>query len=1765
MITLHNYKLVTKIYESVNSIIYRGLRNEDNQPVILKVLQQDYPTPEELTRYRQEYDILFGLNLAGVVKTYGLEKHQNTLVIILEDFGGQSLKDSMAQRYLTVKDFLSLAMAIADNLGHIHAANIVHKDINPANIVWNPETEQVKMIDFGIATRLPRENPMLKNPNQLEGTLVYLSPEQTGRMNCALDWRTDLYSLGVTFYEMLTGKVPFDSEDSLELIHCHIAKTPTPVNEMRPEVPPILSNLVIKLIEKNAENRYQSAFGLKVDLEKCLSQLENTNKIAAFPLAQNDFSGYFQIPQKLYGREQEVNTLLQAFEKISSGAAEMMLVAGYSGVGKSALVREVHKPMTEKHGYFAAGKFDQYQRNIPYSAISQAFNEFCDYLLTESTDQLNHWRKQILAAVGNNGQVLLDVIPQLELVIGPQPAVVKVGPTEAQNRFNLIFQNFFRAICLPEHPLVLFIDDLQWADLASLALLKLLLTNADSGYFLIIGAYRDNEVDAAHPLMVMVEEVKTQAVVNTMTLFNLSYQDVNRLTAEALNCELDKAISLTDLVYNKTQGNAFFTRQFLESLYQQELLGFEWQTHQWQWDMDKIAAQGFTDNVVDLMAGKIAKLPSQTQMILKLAAAIGNQFDLDILSVIAQSSPKDTLAPLWLVLTEGLIFPLDEKYKNWEELAKNPATVHFKFQHDRVQQAAYSLIAKQDQLTVHLQIGQLLLANTPSDQLEEHIFDIVNHFNQAIAVITEEADKFQLVKLNLKAAQKAITALAFQPALTYLQTAIELLGNDAWQKHHAFCLQLYTQATEAAFLNAEFELMDQWGQVVLEHTKTGLERLKIYEIQIEAYSIQDQLNKALNKGLAVLKEWGINFPEKPTDSEIQKALVETQSLLNYQPLETMNNLPQLTSPDKQILMRITSALIYVAYMKTPKLLLLLTCYQVKFSLKHGNSAYSAIGYIVYGVLSCLAGNIETGFQFGEQGLRLAEQFPNFKSRILSAFEPALRHWKEHLKNSLKPLLEGYQSGLETGDITIGSGLNAGMYCINLYFVGKELTFVKQEIAIYNHALAQFNQDVILIWVEITEQTVLNLIGQTSSNLPPYHLSGDAFNEDEKVPLDDLGFIVMYLNKLILSYLFYAYPQAIENAFLVAKYLTDIIGEIYQHLFHFYDSLARLAVYSDSPPSEQTSILDKVAANQKKMQKWAHHAPMNFLHKFYLVEAERCRVLGKDGDAREFYDKAIKGAHENEYLNEEALAYELAGRFYLAKDQSKLAQVYLRDAHYAYQQWGAGAKVKDLETRYPQFIVKRTPKSSETVATISALTDSTILISSSSSTYSNQLDLSSVVKASQALSGEIFLERLLTKMMLLVIENAGAEKGFLLLPDKEQWFVEAESDLNISNINVLHSIPLEQHQQIPTTLILYVARRQEHVVLDNACVNEQFHRDPYIIEHCPKSVLCAPLVNQGQLAGILYLENNLAEGAFTPDRLQVLQVLSSQIAISIENALLYRTLEQKVEERTAQLADANQQIMALNEQLKSENLRMSAELDVSRQLQQMLLPREEELADIPDLEIARFMEPADEVGGDYYDVLQHHGRVLFAIGDVTGHGLESGALAIMVQASVRTLLADNETDPVKFLSALNDMVYRNVERMKSTKNLTFALIDYLDKQLYLSGLHEEIIVVRQGELELIETLELGFPLGLDKEIADYVNQTIITLNTGDVVVLYTDGVTEAENIEGDMYGLERLCEVVQQNWQQTAQQIQQIVVDDVRQFIGEQTVFDDITLLVLKQK
>ncbi|SKB12076.1 Serine/threonine protein kinase [Planktothrix sp. PCC 11201] len=1772
MLKIDGYQTFTAIYESANSAVYRAIRETDNQRVILKVLKQDYPTPAELTRYKQEYELTRTLNQEGVVKAYGLEKYQNAFVMFVEDFGGESLKILRQHHQFSLGEFLSIAIKISTSLGQIHFANIIHKDINPANIVLNPQTQQLKIIDLGISTRLTRENPTLRNPNVLEGTLPYISPEQTGRMNRSLDYRTDFYSLGVTFYEMLTGKLPFETEDDLELVHCHIAKQPILPSEINPLIPPVLANIVMKLMAKNAEDRYQSAWGLKADLENCLQKLQSTGNIDNFTLATQDISDKFQIPQKLYGREFEITTLLTAFERVSSPSSllankdfrgsELILIAGYSGIGKTALVKEIYKPITEKRGYFIAGKFDQFQRNIPYSAVVKALGELIRNLLTETEVELNKWQAKILASLGVNGKVIIDVIPELELIIGKQPAVPELGANESQNRFNFVFQNFIKVFTQPEHPLALFLDDLQWADGASLKLIQLLMSGDVQGLFLM-GAYRDNEVSPAHPLILTLDEIaKNGAIIERVFLSPLDLVTISELIRDALKTTPEKVKSLAQLVLLKTGGNPFFINEFLRSLYTEELLKFNRISLSWDWDLDDIEKRDFTDNVVELMTGKIKRLPPETQDILKIGAAIGNQFDLPLVSAVESTGLRNIIDSLDRAVSENLVMPLDTRENIELALLKTPnyELPNYKFIHDRVQQAAYTLIPELEKPETHLKIGKQLLEKLSEQQREEKIFEIVNNLNLGKELITTKSERDALAKLNLLAGKKAKIATAYNAAVEYLNLGIKLLSADSWQSQYHLTLSLYSEAVEAAYLNGNYEEMEKWAEVVLKQAKTMLEKVKIYEVKIQTSMAKSQQLEAVKVGLEVLNLMGISLPKSPTPLDIQQALLETNTCLNGKTIDDLLNLPLATDPDHLAIMRILSSMGSSTYQAAPTLFPLIVLSLVTLSVKHGNSLFSPYGYASYGViLKGVLLEIDSGYNFGNLALILVNKLNalEFKTEINFIAGSCTVHGKVHAKETLSLLSEGYQSGLENGHLEYGgyAAMQKGQYS---YFIGQELTELAREMAITSHSLAQLKQNNALIWNQIFQQTVLNLL-ETSNN--PCYLLGAAYNEQTSLPMlkqanDRTGLHYFYVNKLILCYLFGDDQQALEHTMDAANYLDGVTAFLVESVFHFYDSLVRLIIYPFVPNAEQDCLLNKVQANQEKMQKWANHAPMNFQHKFDLVEAEKCRVFRQKLEAMDLYDRAISGAKENQFIQEEALANELAAKFYLNWGKEKIAKDYMQSAHYAYTLWGATAKVKDLEKKYPQLL---------TLTSTTPLIKGTRTTRKSSGVDSGDtLDLATVMKASQAISGEIVLDQLLVSLMKIIIQNAGAQSGYLVLETQGQLLIEASGVVNDDNITALQSIPLENH--LPVTLVNYVARLKEDVVLKDATKEGNFVNDPYIITHQPQSILCTPLLNQGQLIGIVYLENNLTTGAFTPDRLEVIKLLSGQAAIALENARLYQTLENKVVERTAQLAEANQEISALNEKLQEENLRLSAELDVAKKLQEMVLPKPAELDAIEGLDIAGYMEPADEVGGDYYDVLLSEHGVKIAIGDVTGHGLESGVLMLMAQTAVRALKESNETDPVRFLDILNRTLYGNIERMNSDKNMTLAIIDYADGVVKLSGQHEEMIVVRaDGVVEKFDTIDLGFPIGLDAEIADFIAQTTVQLNSQDIIILYTDGITEAENINQELYGLEKICQIVVKNRHLSAPDIRQSVIDDLRQFIGNQKVFDDITLVVLKQK
>ncbi|MBW4668334.1 MAG: diguanylate cyclase [Cyanomargarita calcarea GSE-NOS-MK-12-04C] len=1483
MIPISEYEILEKIHEGIETVIYRGKSKQES--VAIKLLKSEYPTLEEITRLRHEYKVLKDLTIEGVVKPYGLEKYQNSFALILEDFGGQSLSQILRSRKLTILECLLRAIALAETLIDLYQVAIIHKDIKPSNIIINVETGQVKLTEFGLSSRLCLEKQTISNPNLLEGTLAYIAPEQTGRMNRSIDYRTDFYSLGVTLYEMLTGTLPFTSHDPLELVHCHVAKQPVPPYLLL-EIPKAVSDIVMKLLAKNAEERYQSAAGLKFDLETCLLELQNTGEIKDFILGQRDRGSQLSIPQKLYGREGEVAMLMDAFWRVSQGATEMMLVTGYSGIGKTSIVNEIHKPIVAARGYFITGKFDQFRRDIPYSALIQAFQELIRQLLTENEQQIAIWKNKLLEAFGDNGQVLIDVIPEVELIIGSQADVPKLGAAESENRFNHVFQQFVDIFCQLEHPLAIFLDDLQWADSASLKLIRLLIADDSSRYLFLIGAYRDNEVNPTHPLIQTLEKLcQTDTLIHNITVESLLLTHVQQLVADTLNEA--KATSrvklLAELVFNKTQGNPFFLTQLLKSLYTENLLVYQVATDSWQWNIHQIQAVGITDyNIVELIARNIRKLPPDTQKVLQLAACIGNQFNLDILATVNETSEILTSAQLWSALQAGLILPLSSNYKipivfeqaESDFLKVSDIKIEYKFLHDRVQQAAYSLIPESSIQSTHLKIGQLLLKNTTLQEQKDNIFTLVNQLNFGTDLLKTQIEKDELAQLNLIAGQKAKASTAYEAAVNYLNIGLQILHPDSWQNQYRLTFDFYIEISEAEYLNANFTRALFLCELALTQVYNLLDNVKFHRIKIKIYIAQNQIDTVLDIGQNVLQMLSISLVESPP---------------NNIDVEQVANQPIMNDSYKLAAMEVLILIFAPACFRQSAIALPILYTMIEVSRKYGNSPPSISAYALYGAVK--AGiDINLAYQLGQISLKILDKLnaKEFKSKALVTIYISIIYKKNHIKETINPLHEAIESGLEVGDIEFACHA-ANFYCSHLFFVGKHLELVTQNQTAYIEFISKLEQQHPLYLVKISAQAVANLLGQSADKTK---LIGEILDEEEALPYllsinNSMSLFNVYFYKSFLCYLFEGYQNSLEYAKIAVNYGNFLKSEIIFTLHNWFYSLALLAEYSDNLlKSEKKQVnnleqyLSQVDENQKKMKYWAEHAPMNYQHKYDLVEAEKARVLKETLTAMDYYERAIAGAQKNEYIQEEALAYELAAKFYLALGRQEIAQTYMTKAHYGYICWGAIAKAKDLESKYPHIIIFSKNNSYHFTTT----------------SNSQVLDLVTILKASQAIADEIILEQLLKKIMAITIENAGAQTGFLILKQQEQLFIEAYSAVDTSEVVVYESVLAETSEQLPNSLINYVVRTREDVILTDASREGIFTTDAYMIQNQPKSVLCTPIIYQGELFGLLYLENNLAVGAFTSQRLEVLRILSSQAAISIKNAQLYQNCKQEIGER-----------------------------------------------------------------------------------------------------------------------------------------------------------------------------------------------------------------------------------------------------------------------------
>jgi len=1451
------YKIGEKLYENGRTLICRGHHLSKRETAVLKILKPGAATKEGMARFRREFELISRINLPGVVRAYGLEDYQGGLIMALEDIGGLSLDRLGSHHALSLKELLALLIEIVDTLEELHQQGIIHKDISPAHIILNPKTGKSKLIGFALAGKLLSGGS--QPPASLEGTLAYISPEQTGRMNRNVDYRTDFYSLGATFYYLLTGKPPFEAEDALGMVHCHIAKEAIAPHSLDSDIPETISEIAMKLMAKPPEDRYQGGAALKADLERCLQGLVTSGGVPRFELGLADLPGRLLTPHRLYGREKELACLLEAFARARAGSCELVLVAGYAGVGKTALAQEMQNAALEGQGFFIKGKFDQLQRNAPYYAWLQAFDSFVNHILMENEADLAQWRLDILNAVRNNGSVLTDVIQNLELIIGPQPVLPKLGSAEAQNRFIYVFLEFVKAIATNEHPLIVFLDDLQWMDRASLRLLPHLLSKSAISNLLIIGTYRDNEVDVTHPLSNIIKELKqTPARVELITLSTLSREQISSLLADCLGCIRSDSESLTDLLYTKTEGNPFFTLQLLSALEREGLLAFDHERTRWTWDVNAIRRMGIADNVVDLTLQRVRQLPASTLNTLKRAACLGAKFDLATLSAAAEEPAEAVLAHIKLATDAQLVIASDEDYQ---------------FVHDRIQQAVYSSIPLEERAAMHWRIGMLLHHEMASQVREEHLFGIVDHLNTGASLFATPEEKAEIAEMNLRAGKRAKSRAAFATALDYFESGLHLLGEERWQDLYQLILEIAQEAVEAACISGAYDRMRKLAEIVHLHAACLLDEVPTYETEIRALTAQGQLLSAIRLGLNVLNRLGMPLSEEPSAAEVEEHMKRSFDLLEERTIEGLYRLPPMTSPDQLACTSILSELGEPAYAASPQFFLVWASVMAEISLRYGNCALTPFAYAAYALALCATGtHVETGSSLAKAAIAMLKPLgaQALRCRLLNIYGCTIQPWTEHIRTTLPTLQSAIDAASESGDFTSGS-YAAFNTCTAAFFMGEPLEQLTSRLQQNMNVISGMNQTYIYNWVAFHLLTVLRLRGITDL---PREL--DSFDEAQwlvsaRSANDQCGLAYYFLNKLITTCLLgeAEFGQALEYLAEVKANQAGFQAAFAVPISYFYGSLTLLkhSVRINSP------ALEEVRENLSKLEGLARLAPMNFQHKCDLIGAELARIEGKEWEAAKLYEKAITGARENGFFREEALSCELAGAFYLGCGMESAGRSHLRSAYEGYVRWTAWEKVRTLVAKHPDWLPSR------------------VSLSPAPETRGSteNLDLDTVLKASHAISSEMEMNRLLSEVMRIVIENAGAQTGVLFFEKDGLWLATAKGRIGTSEIEIPQPVDVDEGDEASAGVIRFVARTREPVVIDDAAKQGGFVNDPYIKRHKPKSLLCLPLLSRGQLIGVLYLENGLSAGAFTPEKVRLIEMLLSQAAISLENARIYEAL------------------------------------------------------------------------------------------------------------------------------------------------------------------------------------------------------------------------------------------------------------------------------------
>ena len=1448
-------------------ILYRGVRRSQGPEIPASILLlaplSPRPAPANLKQIEHEYALRSELDPRWAVCPLAVSQHNGQTVLVLENPGGEPLH-RMIQEPMEIGQFLRIAIALSAALGRLHGRGLIHKDIKPANVLVNSATGEVRLTGFGIASRLPRERQASVPPDSIAGTLAYMSPEQTGRMNRSIDTRSDLYSLGVTLYQMLTGVLPFAAADPLEWVHCHIARQPVAPADRR-GVPEPLSAITMRLLAKNAEERYQTAAGLEADLRRCQLKWQSHGRIDSFPLGADDRSDRLLIPEKLYGREREVDALLAAFDRVvAGGRPELVLVSGYSGVGKSAVVNELHKSLVQPRGLFASGKFDQYKRDIPYATVAQAFQSLIRPLLSKPEAELSQWRDDLREALSPNGSLILDLVPELKLIIGEQPSVAPLPPQEAKTRAHLTFRRFIGVFARPEHPLALFLDDLQWLDAATLDLMEDLLTQPDVKHFMLIGAYRNNEVDPAHPLVRELQAMREAgALLQEIVLAPLTREDLEQLIIDSIHCETGHAGPLAGLVHEKTGGNPFFAIQFISALYEEGLLIFDRVEGRWLCNLNRIRAKGYTDNVVELMVHKLNRLPVTTQKALQHLACIGNSADAAALSAVLETSEQETEDKL-------------REASHLELIVRSDDDDSYRFVHDRIQEAAYSLIAEELRAEAHLRIGRLLYAHTPPEKGEEAIFEIVNQFNRGAELITSEDERYQVAELNLAAGKRAKATTAYSSALQYFISGGALLTNEGWERRHNLIFQLELHRAECEFLTGELTQAAERVEMLRSHASNTVELAAATCLGIDVYMTIGRIDRAIAIGLEYLCNLGIEWPLHPTEDLARNEYERIWSQLGSREIEEVIDFPLMSDPTSAATLDVLTKVLNPALFTDANLAALVIFRAVSLSIERGNGDGSCLSYAWLGIIAgSRFGDYKNAFRFGHLGYELVEKrgLKRFYAATYVTFANGIMPWLKHLSACCNVTRQAFEIANKIGDLNFAVYSRLALTTL-LIAAGERLDEV-QSNAEYGLNLAQkakFGLAIDMINPQLGLIRTLRGLATTFGSFDHAEFDETGFERHLDSCRGTTTECWYWIRKLQARFFAGDFVSAIEASLKVRPLLLNSLSFDLAE-YEFYSALARAACCDSPTAGESREHFDALEAHYKQIEIWAEHCPENFENRAALVGAEIARIEGRDLDAERLYEKAIKSSRENNFVHNEALANELAARFYAARGYETISQAYLRNARVGYDRWGAHGKVRQLEERYPRLGQEQASVSSATIGP-----------------SAGQLDVETVVKASQTLSSEMVLPRLIEKLVRITVEHAGAERGLLILIQDSEPRIEAEATTGPGRVEVVVRQGQVTPSDLPQSALHYVIRTQEGVLLDDASSDNVYSKDEYVCQKRSKSVLCLPIVKQGKLVGALYLENNLTPGVFTPDRVAVLQLLASQAAISLENASLYSDLQ-----------------------------------------------------------------------------------------------------------------------------------------------------------------------------------------------------------------------------------------------------------------------------------